>query len=106
MSFKDMLDEDLDKVFFNEDEIGEVITFAGKLLTVIKSAESFQKKYKGRSDETGIYTGGLTISIKKSDLPVIIEPGERVTIDGTTYDVIDVDDLGNTYRIDIINHRR
>ena len=106
MNFKDVLDEDLDKVFFNEGEVGEVVTFAGVELTVVKSSESFQKKYKGRAEETGIYTGGLTISIKKSDLPIIIEPGEKITIDETTYDVIDVDDLGNTYRIDIINHRR
>lgn len=106
MNLKEMLGNDVANVFFNPDEFGEKVIFAGKELTAIKSKHNFTKKYKGRSEELGIYTGGVTYNIKKVDLLILIEIGEKVTIDGIKYEVIDIEDIDNIYKIDVITHRR
>ncbi len=105
MNFKDMLDSDLD-LFFNPNEVGEVVNFGGSEMVVVKSSSTFSKKFKGQSDETGIYKGGITFSVRKSDLLIPPEPQDNITIDNTRYEVLDIEDAGNTYRIDLITHRR
>ncbi len=102
MSLKNIFKDDLENIFFNPEEFGQEVNFAGLDIIAIKSIKKFQKKYKGRGEELGIYKGGMTIIIKKSSLPIIIEPGEKVTIDGISYEVIDVEDTNNIYKIDVV----
>jgi len=105
MNFKEMLDGDLD-ILFDPTEVGEKITFKGNEIIAIKSSESFRRKYKGKAEEMGIYTGGISISIKKIDFPLNLAPNDRVTIDNESYEIIDIEDLGNTCRVDVaINYR-
>lgn len=106
MNFKEMLNDDLDEIFFNPEEVGETVIFGSYEMVVVKSSSNFYKKYKGQSDETGIYKGGVTFSIRKSDLPIAPTPQEEIVVDGIDYEVLDVENLGNTYKIDLITHRR
>lgn len=104
MDFKKLRERDLNSVFFNKNELAEEVVFAGQNLTVIKSSEEFKKKYKGREEETGIYSGGVTFSVKKIDLPILMSVGEKITIDSIRYEVIDIDIKEYTYKIDLITH--
>jgi len=105
MNFKEMLDGDLD-ILFDPTEVGEKIIFKGKEIIAIKSSESFRTKYKGKAEEMGIYSGGISISIKKIDFPLNLAPNDRVEVDDVSYEIIDIEDLGNTYRIDIATNYR
>jgi len=105
MNFKEMLDGDLD-LLFDPNEIGEKVSFEGKEIVVVKSSESFRTKYKGKAEDMGIYTNGICISIKKTDFPSTLAPNDRVEVDDVSYEIIDIEDLGNTYRIDIATNYR
>jgi len=105
MNFKEMIDGDLD-LLFNPEEIGEKINFEGKEIIVIKSSETFRTKYKGKAEDMGIYTNGICISIRKIDFPLSLAPNDRVIIDDESYKILDIEDLGNTYRIDIATNYR
>ena len=100
-----MMDEDLD-LLFDPEEIGETVTFEGNQIVVVKSSETFRTKYKGKAEEMGIYTNGICVSIKKTDFPLGLEPNDRVELDNESYEIIDIEDLGNTYRIDIATNCR
>ncbi|WP_028856957.1 head-tail joining protein [Psychrilyobacter atlanticus] len=105
MNFKDLMDEDLD-LFFDPEEIGEKVIFEGNEIVVVKSSETFRTKYKGKAEQMGIYTNGICVSIRKTDFPSNLAPNDRVEMDDVSYEIIDIEDLGNTYRIDIaINYR-
>lgn len=105
MNFKEMMDGDLD-LLFNPEEIGEKAIFEENEIVVVKSSESFRRKYKGKSEEMGIYTTGICVSIKKSDFPTNVEVNDTVELDGKSYEVIDIEIQGNTYRIDLTANRR
>lgn len=105
MNFKEMLDGDLD-LLFDPNEIGEKVIFEGKEIVVVKSSETFRAKYKGKAEDMGIYTNGICISIKKTDFPPALAPNDRVEVDDLSYEIIDIEDLGNTYRIDIATNYR
>ena len=105
MNFKDLMDEDLD-LLFDPKEIGEKVIFEDDEIVVVKSSETFRTKYKGKAGEMGIYTNGICVSIRKPDFPSNLAPNDRVEMDDVSYEIIDIEDLGNTYRIDIaINYR-
>jgi len=107
MKFKDMMDEDLD-LLFDPDEIGEKVTFEGTEIIAIKSSEEFNKKYEGKNNdrysEAGIYHGGITLSMKKEDFPSDVYINSTVNLDDESYEVIDIEDKGNTFRISLISN--
>jgi len=105
MNFKEMLDEDLD-LLFDPTEVGDKVIFEDKEIVVVKSSESFKTKYKGKAEQMGIYTNGICVSIKKIDFPLNLAPNDRVELDGESYEIIDIEDHGNTYRIDIATNYR
>lgn len=105
MNFKDLMDEDLD-LFFDPEEIGKTVTFEGNEIVVVKSSETFKTKYKGKAEEMGIYTNGICVSIRKTDFPIGLELNDRIEMDSESYKIIDIEDLGNTYRIDIAANYR
>jgi hypothetical protein len=105
MNFKDLMDQDLD-LFFDPTEIADEVIFEDKKIIVVKSSESFKTKYKGKAEQMGIYTNGICVSIKKIDFPSHLAPNDRVELDGESYEIIDIEDHGNTYRIDIATNYR
>ncbi|MCS5421255.1 MULTISPECIES: head-tail joining protein [Psychrilyobacter] len=105
MNFKDLMDEDLD-LLFDPEEIGETVSFEGNQIVVVKSSETFRTKYKGKAEEMGIYTNGICVSIRKTDFPSGLAPNDRVEMDNESYEILDIEDLGNTYRIDIATNYR
>ena len=105
MNLKDLMDDDLD-LFFDPEEIGEKVTFEGNEIVVVKSSETFRTKYKGKAEEMGIYTNGICVSIRKTDFPSDLEPNDRIEMDSESYEIIDIEDLGNTFRIDITTNYR
>ncbi len=102
MKFKEMLDEDLD-IFFNPEEIGENVTFEGKNIVVIKSSEEFSRK-NDRYGNAGIYNKGLSLSMLKKDLPYEIYINSMVNLNNTSYEVIDIEELGNTIKLSLISN--
>lgn len=99
------MDGDLD-LLFNPGEIGEKVLFERNEIVVIKSSENFETKYKGKAEEMGIYTNGICVSIKKTDFPSNININDDIELDDKTYEVVDIEDRGNTYQLDLATNRR
>jgi hypothetical protein len=80
MNFKDAIAEDVDKVFFNEDEFAESAIVDGKSVPIILDDDALQ----GKSDvyAMGLAEGERLIFIKEKDLHRLPQPGEQMTISG------------------------
>lgn len=103
MNLKDIIQQDLDDVFFDENGLGEKVNFSGFEIIVIKSVQAYKDKYLKYSSgerETGTYKNGIALTIRQTDLKVVPEPGDEVEVDGIIMFVADIDIIGTfTYRI-------
>lgn len=102
MSLKDIIQQDLEDVFFNESEFAEKVNFCGIDIVAIKSVQTYKDKYLKYSAEqgTGTYKNGIAITFKQKDLEFPPEPGDKVEVDGITMFVVDVEKIKTfTYRI-------
>lgn len=102
MNLKDIIQQDLDDIFFDENEFAEKIDFCGTEKVVIKSVQAFKEKYLKYSAEqgTGTYKNGIALIFKQKDLEVLPEPGDKVEVDGIIMFVVDVEKIKTlTYRV-------
>jgi hypothetical protein len=78
MDFKDVIAEDVDKVFFNTNEFAENAMIDGKSVPIILDDDALQ----GKSDvyAMGLADGERLIFIKEKDLRRLPQPGEQMTI--------------------------
>jgi hypothetical protein len=78
MNFKTAIAEDVDKVFFNNNEFAENAMIDGKSVPVIFDDDALQ----GKSDvyAMGLAEGERLIFIREKDLYRLPQPGEQMTI--------------------------
>lgn len=67
MNFKDELEEDLEKVFFNEEEFAEKVMIGGIRVSGIFSKKKFVQEYMDKSAEhdLGLFQRGVCLSLRK-----------------------------------------
>ncbi|MGL5902854.1 MAG: hypothetical protein ACRCZO_09230 [Cetobacterium sp.] len=93
MTLKEIMEKDLEDVFFDTEEFGEKVDFCGIEITAIKSVQAFNNKYLKYSAEqgTGTYKNGIALIVKQKDLEIPPSPKEEVELDGIIMFVDDVE---------------
>lgn len=106
MNFKDVVSADIGNVFLNISEFATEHIFNGRTIKCIIDAEKFQNKQKNGliSTEEGTFQEGFTLFVGENDLKIRPHPGEEMTLDGKTYEVVlSKFDMG-IYEIDLARY--
>lgn len=90
MNFKEMVANDINNVFLNLEEFGSTHTFNGREIKCAIDEEKFQNKQKNGliTTEEGTFQEGFTLFVGENDLRIRPHPGEEMTLDGKTYEVV------------------
>lgn len=90
MNFKEMVANDINNVFLNLEEFGSTHTFNGREIKCVIDEEKFQNKQKNGliTTEEGTSQEGFTLFVGENDLRIRPHPGEEMTLDGKTYEVV------------------
>lgn len=99
MGFKEIVAADIDRVFLNPNEFGEMHRLDDvELCAVISTNQTKQRsKVQSRNFE-GLHGEFMTVNIKKSDFPRIPKQGENIRLDGKLYKVSECrDNMGMLY---------
>ncbi len=80
MTFKEMLQDDIQNVFLNLDEFGSKHFFEGKEITCIFDDEALRARQSGA--ELGVSESDVLIFAATDDLPCRKGAGEHILIDG------------------------
>ena len=89
MGFKEVVNEDIQNIFLNSSEFGTEHTLNGRKVICVIDEEKFQNKQKNGliSTEEGVFQNGFTLFIGKPHLNLRPHTGEKMSIDGTKYEV-------------------
>lgn len=87
MSFKDEILNDIEKVFLNLEDFGEVHTIDNKEIVCMTDNDAL--KIRSGSNELSVSESTLLIFLKESDLPTRKVAGDNILIDGRPYIVDD-----------------
>lgn len=83
---KRYIKNDVDRNFFRE--FSEWINFSGIQLKAVKNYQKFDNKYNNKNNqENGLIRNGMTLSLKEEELPLTVEVGEKIEVDGVEYEV-------------------
>lgn len=80
MSFKEQIQKDLDNVFFNLDEFGELHRIEGVEIAVVIDGDQLNKLKKGQI--LGLIEADMLIMGRAVDFPDYLEPGRLLNVDG------------------------
>lgn len=80
MSFKEQIQKDLDNVFFNLDEFGELHRIEGVEIAVVIDSDQLNKLKKGQL--LGLIEADMLIMGRAVDFPDYLEPGRLLNVDG------------------------
>lgn len=102
MGFKELAARDIQTVFLNSDEFGEIHNVDGKSMTVIIDGMEVVERSKkqiehGRVD--GIYEKQIIMYVSRSQFGNLPAIGRRLTLDRNNYRVTDAVDEGGMYSI-------
>ena len=81
--FKDMIESDIDEVFFNPNEFGEEHSLDGKRMVLIIDENALIQRRSG--GELGLECSSLVVYAKRSDLPRTLSEGTKLNLDGRIY---------------------
>lgn len=83
---KRYIKNDINRNFFKE--FTETINFSGIQLKAVKNYQKFDNKYNNKNNqENGLIRNGMTLSLKEEELPLTVEVGEKIEVDGVEYEV-------------------
>jgi len=80
VSFKEQIQKDLDNVFFNLDEFGELHRIEGVEIAVVIDSDQLNKLKKGQI--LGLIEADMLIMGRAVDFPDYLEPGRLLNVDG------------------------
>lgn len=102
MTFKELVQGDIEKVFLNPSEFGEEHVVNGKkMLVVIDSCELMERKKRIQSHMDGAYTKQMLLYVAASDFGSLPTRDSKITLDGTLYTVADAASEAGVYSITI-----
>ncbi len=108
-TFKEFYQEDLDNVFFDEEEFAERHTIDGKECVIILTDETRQRPYLRRTDlnpkETAVNKTSQVIYIRDKELERKVTSGAMINLDGNKYFVQDVSHKAGVYRLVVGIHK-
>lgn len=100
ITFKQVMQNDIDRTFFNEEEFADSHTIDGVSMTVMfDDMENIEREKKMKSNMDGIYARQILIYVKASEFGPLPAFGRLLNLDGKRYKVLDAADEGGVYTI-------
>lgn len=101
-TFKDVLKQDVRRVFMNIDEFGEMHDINGQeILVVIDENELIEREKRIKRDEGGLHRKQLLFYVAAEDFGSLPSPGKTLRFDGKQYLITDAEDEGGIYSISL-----
>ncbi len=97
MNFKDMIQSDLDFVFFNSEEFAESHNINGKVVSCIVDNDRLIERSKKEFD--GIYVGELLIFVRKEEIKGKLSQGMPLIYDNRQMNIFSVREDEGMYEI-------
>lgn len=106
-SFKELLRQDVSRVFLNPAEFGELHQVNGRFMTIIlDDMENIEREKKMKSHMDGIYARQLFFYVSAAEFGGPLPgQGSYLTLDGGTYRVMDASDECGIYAITLETNR-
>lgn len=99
-SFKDILHDDVKRVFLNPFEFGEKHEVNGKtVIVVFDDIENVEREKQMKSHMDGVYARQKFLYIATEDFGELPPQSSLVTVDGIRYEVMDATDEAGIYAI-------
>lgn len=103
-SFKDVIQRDIDEVFF--EEFSDTHTIDGVEMTaMIDDMEHIEREKKMKSNMDGIHARQILLYVKASEFGPLPAQGRILNLDKRKYTVIDAVDEGGVYTITLEANR-
>lgn len=100
MSFKDLIKEDVGKIFMNEEEFSDIHLVDGKEMSVqIDDNENIKRKASGNQNMDGIFKKQKIIYVNAVEYGSLPGIGRIINLDSKMYTVIDSTDECGIYAI-------
>jgi len=99
-TFKQIMQRDVDTVFFNTAEFADTHTVDGKeMAAMIDDMEHIEREKKMKSHMDGIYARQILLYVKALEFGPLPAQGRLLKLDGKAYRVVDATDEGGVYTI-------
>lgn len=106
LSFKDILHQDIKRVFLNPEEFGEEHLVNGKPMVIsIDDLENVEREKKMKSYMDGIHTRQVLFYVAADDFGTLPIEGGMLTMDGQRYTVVEATDECGMYAITVEANR-
>ena len=106
LSFKQILQRDIDTIFFNLNEFSDTHTIDDVEMTaMIDDMEHIEREKKMKSHMDGVYARQILLYVKASELGSLPAQGRLLKLDGRKYTVVDTVDEGGVYTITLEANR-
>lgn len=104
MNFKEVITNDISKVFINFNEFGTKHTLNGREINCVIDEDKFQLKESKEilSTEEGVMLKGMTVYINSTDLKATPHSGEKFKLDDIRYEVLKCKEDFGVYEIDLV----
>lgn len=102
MDFKHLAAEDIQNVFFDLDEFGEIHQIDGKPMNVIIDNFEIVERSKKQSDKgriDGIYKKQILLYVSRKDMGLLPAVGRQLQLDNSKYLVTDAIDEGGIFSV-------
>ncbi len=101
-TFKDVLQQDVKRVFLNIDEFGEMHNINGQdVLVVIDENELIEREKRIKRDEGELHRKQLLFYVATEDFGSLPAPGKTLRFDRKQYLITDAEDEGGIYSISL-----
>ena len=101
-TFKNILQQDIRKVFLNPDEFGEMHNINGQeVLIIIDENELTEREKRIRRNEGELHKKQLLFYIAAKDFGTLPAPGKILKLDGKQYTITDAEDESGIYAISL-----
>lgn len=98
--FHEMVERDIDAVFFNLDEFAEKKMIDGKEMDIVIDEDELQRRKSNTSNPTdGVYNAQLLFYVKKSYFDSRPVPGQPMRVEKRIYRIADVQEDAVCYTI-------
>lgn len=102
MTFKELVNSDIDNVFLNVDEFSEIHIVNGKSMPVmVDNNELIEREKRAKENMDGIYTRQNLIYVSAADFGPLPKQGTVLTLDNLTYRVVEAVSEEGIYAITI-----
>lgn len=105
-SFKDIIQRDIEEVFFNLDEFSDTHIIDGQSMTaMIDDMENIEREKRMKSHMDGIHARQILLYVKSAQFGALPAQGRILTLDSRKYLVIDAVDENGVYTITLEANR-